>query len=244
MDYTDIFTGRAGGYATASLRWPEIRSQEFASYFACLGLRAGDRFLDVPCGHGQAFQLVPSDVEYVGLDPAEDFVLACASACAPVVQSNLRHLPFHAQTFHVVGSLTGVHHEIDRREIYSEWFRILRPGGRLVLMDVWVDSRTGVFLNGFVNDWNSQGHQGDFLMKADLDVLRQVGFDQILLSQMDYCWHAPSDAAMHDFMLDLFGLDLQPGLALMRRAWLELGWTPMDAACHIPWTLAAVTATK
>lgn len=244
MDYTSIFKERADRYVMASRQWPEIRKEEFSSYLDCLGLHPGEQLLDVPCGLAQVGHLVSPEVGYTGLDPAEDFAVAGGGTGALVVQGNLRCMPFRNHGFDVIGSLTGVHHEVQRTELYAEWLRLLRPGGRLIMMDVWVGSSIDVFLNGFVDRWNSQGHSGHFLQKDDLSALRQVGFDQVVVRQLDYYWRAPSDEEMHAFMLNLFGLDLAPTLPVMQQAWLELGWHKQESGCHLPWSLAVVTASK
>lgn len=244
MDYSSIFKQRAHRYVAASQRFPEVRAQEFIIYLDCLGLHAGELVLDLPCGLGQAFLLIPPGIEYIGLDPAEDFIVACAGTGAQVVQSGVRHMPFQNNSLDVIGSLTGVHHEIQRTELYAEWFRLLRPGGRLVLMDVWAGSRVDVFLNGFVDRWNSQGHAGYFLQQEDLNGLQRAGFSQVAARQLYYSWHAPTDMDMHTFMTDLFGLDLLPDMPEMKQAWHELGWRQAETGCRIPWSLAVVTANK
>lgn len=244
MDYSSIFNGRAADYVRASTSAPTIREEEFAAYFDCLQLRPGERFLDAPCGSGQAHLWLPDQVEYLGLDPAPDFVGACVATGIPAVRGDMRATPLQSAFFDVVGSLTGVHHEAQRRTLYAEWWRVLKPGGRLVLIDVWEQSEVGRFLNGFVDTWNSQGHCGDFLSEADLQALESVGFSQLQLHQLRYAWNASSDVSMHRYMLDLFGLDKGPSSDIMCDAWRRLGWVAEQATCRVPWGLAAIIARK
>lgn len=244
MDYSSIFNDRAKQYVAASTRGPHIRVAEFEAYFDCLSLVDGERFLDAPCGSGQACTYVPEGVDYVGLDPSTDFVRACAMTGAQVVQSSIRSTPFQASHFDVIGSLTGVHHEAERAELYAEWWRLLRPGGRLVLVDVWAGSPVSGFLNGFVDEWNSQGHAGDFLHEQDIVALEAAGFDLLTVDQLRYQWNADSDVDMHEYMVDLFGLDRRPDLSIMQSAWRALGWRAEAHRCLLPWSLAAITGVK
>ena len=241
-DYSSIFSSRANQYISASSLWPQVRADEFAAFFDCLDLKDGERLLDAPCGPGDAFLLKPSTVEYVGLDPAADFVCACANRGATVVKSALRHTPFLANSFDVIGSLTGVHHEALRFELYAEWYRLLNEEGRLVLVDVWKGSRTDTFLNGFVNTWNTLGHSGDFLGNDDLLALHAAGFNRLEVRHLTYHWQALSDEVMHAFMSDLFGLDQQPDLFTMQQAWSYLGWQAEPHVCLVPWYLTGIIA--
>lgn len=244
MDYSTIFSDRASRYVVASAHAPDIRANEFRAYFNCLALRGKERFLDTPCGSGQACAWLPDGVSYFGLDPAADFVRACADAGAAVVQSDMRQTPFQDGCFDVIGSLAGVHHEADRLDLYSEWWRLLCPGGRLVLTDVWAGSAVALFLNGFVAEWNSQGHEGKFLNAADLATLSAVGFSRLEVHQLSYDWEAHSDVAMYEYMLDLFGLDRKPDISEMQKAWRLLGWRPEGEACKVPWALASISVVK
>lgn len=244
MDYSCIFNQRAQSYINASVNWPTVRKHEFVAYLDVLNLKPGERFLDVPCGTGIIAALIDDRVNYSGLDPSGPFVAHCQAQGIPVVKASMRTTGLPDASFDVIGSLTGIHHEAQRAEIYSEWYRLLRPGGRLLLMDVWKGSSSDAFLNGFVHAWSSHGHSGDFVQDADLHALRDEGFVDLAVRQIDYHWCAPSEVAMHDFMQDLFGLDRQPGLSLMLQAWRQLGWQQAVEACRIPWTLAAVSALK
>jgi SAM-dependent methyltransferase len=244
MDYSSIFSDRASRYVVASSRAPDIRANEFRAYLNCLALEACERFLDTPCGSGQAYAWLPDGVSYLGLDPAADFVRACKAVGAPAVQSDMRRTPFQDGYFDVIGSLTGVHHEVDRRSLYAEWWRLLRPGGRLVLADVLAGSKVALFLNGFVAEWNSKGHDGDFLNAGDLADLSAVGFSRQEIQQLSYDWEALSETAMYEFMLDLFGLDRKPDMPKMREAWELLGWRSERGRCKVPWGLVSICAVK
>lgn len=244
MDYSAIFGKRAGQYIEACERWPDARVEEFSAFFGYLKLQQGERLLDAPCGNGTLARYVSNLHQYQGVDPAPAFDRACKIAGVNCKKTSLRATGLVGASFDVVGSLTGVHHEFNRVELYQEWFRLLRPGGRLVIMDVGRATPVGEFLNGFVDRWNSNGHQGDFLHEADAVGLKQAGFERVLWADAAYSWELPTDKDMHAFMSKLFGLDLSPDLATMRHSWLGLGWRPSPGSCRIPWSLRLLTAVK
>ena len=244
MDYSAIFGERAGSYVQACELWPEIRSEEFKAYLDKLELQRGERLLDAPCGNGMFAPFVPSFCRYEGLDPAPAFIGACRSVGIQCHASSLRSTGLPCSGFDVVGSLTGIHHEHNRLELYQEWFRLLRPGGRLIVMDVARGSRVAEFLNGFVDRWNSGGHQGDFLGEEDGHCLIGAGFREIAWSDTSYNWSAQNEEDMYAFMIKLFGLDKEPKIAEMQEAWRRLGWHPGSGRCLVPWELRVLSAVK
>jgi SAM-dependent methyltransferase len=102
----------------------------------------GQRVLDVACGTGVLARAVAERVgptgEVIGLD-ANDGMLAVAKAKAPHIawrQGKAEGLPFDAGSFDAVVSQFGLMFFDDRSRAISEMWRVLRPGGRLVVA-VW-----------------------------------------------------------------------------------------------------------
>lgn len=94
------------------------------------------RFLDVGCGTGNYTQVLhQKGLEFIGIDPSEE-MLSKARLKAPGVEwrqgtaENI-DLPDHCIDG-VLVSLT-IHHWTDLRQGFSEIYRVLKPGGRMVL---------------------------------------------------------------------------------------------------------------
>lgn len=117
--------------------------QEWAARVADVAqLQAGQRVLDVACGTGilarSAAERVGASGSVVGLD-VNDGMLAVAAAKAS--QIDWRHgqaevLPFDDSAFDAVVCQFGLMFFEDRQQAIREMFRVLRPGGRLVVA-VW-----------------------------------------------------------------------------------------------------------
>jgi SAM-dependent methyltransferase len=114
-------------------------------------LRAGERLLDIACGSGHSALLAASEfaAEATGVEYGEDAVetaraAASASQCSrrvQFIQGDAERLPVADDRFDVVLCECALCTFPDQRRAVAEFRRVLRPGGRLALSDVVVESR-------------------------------------------------------------------------------------------------------
>ncbi len=110
-------------------------------------IQSGEKMLDVGCGTGTlAIEVAPrvgATGRVFGIDPGEQQI---ARARFKAARRNLpiefqlgviEHLNFPDQTFDVVLNTIMIHHLSDnlKRQGLAEIFRVLKPGGRLVIAD-------------------------------------------------------------------------------------------------------------
>jgi ubiquinone/menaquinone biosynthesis C-methylase UbiE len=109
-------------------------------------LRAGERVLDVGCGTGTllvALGLAHPEVVAVGLDPDPKALaraerkLRRAGLAVRLERGSAAALGFESESFDCVLSSFMFHHldAPSQRAMLGEVFRVLKPGGRLELMD-------------------------------------------------------------------------------------------------------------
>ncbi len=103
------------------------------------GTRPDDRVLDIACGTGdfaRAFASVGASV--VGVDFAHEMLLRALNRVGPAIrwcEGDALCLPFRSSMFTVVSCAFGVRNFEDLGAGLREMHRVLRPGGRAVILE-------------------------------------------------------------------------------------------------------------
>lgn len=145
-----LFNRTAGSYdrinaafALGSGAWYRRRALRRA------GLRPGARLLDVAIGTGlvarEAVRLLGEPGAVTGLDLSEGMLAEARRGLGiGLVQARAEALPFADASFDLVSMGYALRHAADLGQLFGEFRRVLRPGGRVLVLEIAPpDSRLG-----------------------------------------------------------------------------------------------------
>jgi len=118
------------------------------------------RLLDVGCGTGTFIAMLAEtelEIHPFGLDMAEQMCRLGIEKAGRIgldrivhfVTADSEHMPFDQASFDIITCSNSFHHYPHQDFVLHEMHRVLKPGGRLMLIDGYVDNVIGWFIFGF-----------------------------------------------------------------------------------------------
>ena len=145
MDHLQRVTDEFARQAQTFDAWAaQVDADVGARFGAALGEAARGRLIDVACGPGVVTAaLAPAAASIVAFDATEQMLEKARARCARAGVKNVafqsgdaENLPFADAQFDGAVTRAAVHHFADPQRALDEIFRVLRPGGVAVVLDV------------------------------------------------------------------------------------------------------------
>ena len=243
--YQQIFDKRAHSYHKAMRDFPQARKAEFDWVVHYLDIKAGGELCDVPSGGGYLQDFVnEKHCFFNSIETSQSF--ASFNVDGPRNKTHVcsfEHLALENQSVDSLVCLAALHHVENRPKIFAEFRRVVKPQGKILIVDVEDGSNTGRFLNIFVDKYNSMGHRGQFVDKALINMIQ----NDFLVSSCDshkFRWEFDDEQAMISFCRGLFGLDKATDSDIMQgvREYLAPKYTTKQVS--IEWGLVYILCNK
>ncbi len=244
--YPEIFNQRGKMYHQAMLKYPWARKSEFDYAIQFAKLEAGQILCDIPSGGSYISTFLNPKVKLLSIETSAEF-MQCAQSHpneTALICEDLGNISLLSNTIDRVISLAGSHHLEDKHIFYNEVHRILKPTGVFCLADVRKDSEVDGFLNTFVNQNSSMGHQGDFLTEATAETLSSIGFKITHDESIKFYWIFESLLEMIDFCRLLFGIDQASESDILKGIQEYLGYEIIEDKYYLNWELYFFQAIK
>ncbi|RPI72121.1 MAG: class I SAM-dependent methyltransferase, partial [Ignavibacteriales bacterium] len=204
-EYSTIFDQRGRWYHQAMMKIPDSRDNEFKLMFKGISFKSGDTVLDFPSGGGYLKHYLHENIKVHELEASEAF--AKINNCEISSWSNI---PFPDKKFDYIFCCASLHHvgKENRRNFFSEAFRLLKPCGILCLADIDKNEPVALFLNEYVHKNNSIGHEGIFLTSKSASQFADKKFKVFRNELCRYKWYLHKNIfSSLDFLKLMFGMD-------------------------------------
>ena len=135
----------SGIYQTCKKNYPDILEEVKKEDFESL--------LDVGCGTGEVIYLLSHDLpnkQYVGLDLTPAMIDACNAKNiegAKFIVGDAENLPFDENSFDIILCSESFHHYPSPNDFFKSIYKVLNPGGKLILRDYIAEGGLNYFAN-------------------------------------------------------------------------------------------------
>jgi ubiquinone/menaquinone biosynthesis C-methylase UbiE len=177
------FNGWADWYDSSLLYWLFFFSNK--KVLTLLNPQKNSTFLDVGCGTGILLdQLVRLDrnIKLHGLDISEEMIVKAKEKLgkrATLIVGSANKLPYKSNSFDYVTCCTSLHHHPSTKNSMAEFYRVVKPGGKVLVLDLFVD---GV-IRKLIYTWdNIVFHEKDtfvYTKKQMQSLFHSIGFRNI-----------------------------------------------------------------
>lgn len=257
--YTDVkiseFSGRrAATYRDALASYGDAWRADIASMRRFLAPKPGERILEIGAGNGYFSRaiadIVGPDGLLVATDPSTDQL---ADLEAEATHGNIRVVETAAEVLAVAErdhdaawSRGAFHHVANKTAAFERIAELVRPGGRLVIVDVFAGTQLARYFDGTIARTCCTGHEVAFLSREFAESLCALtGWEAPVFHDVTTPWEFAEREDIGRFLALLFsakdGVSAEECLEAAERF---LTVTPTWSGWALQWPMTVMTATR
>lgn len=251
---TQAFLGeRAKLYTEILNEFPFVRAEEVRINLSYLKPQEGEKILEIGSGSGLYTRPIAESIgdqgEMIATDPSADqlenvrsFNLANTRIIAQGADTLLEDhsLSCESASVDAIWSLGAFHHCQNKSKAFENFFHLLKPGGRVLICDVFSGSSLADYFDVEVARFSMNGHEVAFLTQNFASSLCYLfGFSEPKFHELDYSWHFKTQEELGMFMYKLHGMSKTTPEACLQKV-LEFMQVTRDAegyTLHVPLTI-------
>ncbi len=171
---------------------------------ALAGLKEGETVLDLGSGAGidvfLAAKKVGSRGRIIGVDMTEEMVVRARASASEYGYENvefrlgeIENLPIEDSTVDVVISNCVINLSPDKKKVFREAYRVLKPGGRIMVSDIVTEGKMPEEVRRSLDAW-AGCIAGALEKDGYLEIMRKTGFKEVkIVSESGYSIGLPQE---------------------------------------------------
>lgn len=238
---------RESGYHQAMKSYPLARHEEFGQMVQWADIQPGQTVGDFISAGGYLDKYIDSSVKVISVEASEDYAQLASEnngAETTLLCKNIGQIPLPSGSLDRAICLAGTHHLPDKLALYRETYRLLKTGSIFCVADVLANSDVDRFLDIFVDQHSTKGHQGVFFDENTLRDLESVGFQIDHHQTIQYHWKFDSLNSMVHFCRLLFRINRASDEEILNGIKNYLGYQTIKDQYLMNWGLYFFRAIK
>ena len=243
---------RAKLYKEAFRDFPNARKHDLEIMKKHLAPKPGEIILEVGAGNGlfsgTIADLIGNAGELIVSDPSSeqlDGVVELGKQNIKIVQSYAATLELEDNIVEAIWSYGAVHHTFYKTKMFQIFYKTLRPGGRVVIGDVFVGSALAKHFDDKVAKYCATGHEVTFLSKEYAETLCFLaGFKQPTFQDINALWEFNSKEDIGNFLYKLHAMTKTTPRECLAGAEEILGIIKQNNKYFLNWPMTMMLTSK
>jgi ubiquinone/menaquinone biosynthesis C-methylase UbiE len=223
-NYDYQFKGaRAQLFKEALIEYPKARRDDLSLMRKHLSPQPGERILGFGEGNGYFCRAIAEAVgktgSYVITEASPELICGIPESVLALPQVQTKVMPaesleFASETFDKVWACGAFHHCPDQTEAMKRMYRVLKPGGRLVIFDVFQGTPLAEHFDAVVARYCETGHEAKFMSETfarTLCFLAGFADRNVQIVEIPHRFVFDSEEDIGKFVYKLHALTLLPG---------------------------------
>lgn len=243
---------RARLYKEALEEYPEARKGDLNDMKKFLAPKAGENILEVGAGNGlfsgEIADLILPDGELIVSDPSSDQlegIKKLNKSNIKVIQGGADQLNLTENYFDAIWSFGAFHHCFNKQKSFENFYTALKPGGRLVIGDVFTGSDLAKHFDDKVAKYCVTGHEVSFLSKEYAESLCFLSDFQVpSLVDFNSEWEFDSRESLGVFLYKLHAMTKITPAECLKGAEEILGAEQREGKVYLNWPMTFLITKK
>lgn len=238
---------RAKMYGQALEDYPNARKQDVEIMKKFLEPKEGEVILEVGAGSGffskHLSELVGEEGKVIVSDPSHDQLQAIKN----LNKNNVRIVLGGAEEIDLdekvnsVWSFGAMHHCFNKKKAFENFKRILKNDGKIIICDVFEDSKLAKHFDERVDKYCVTGHKVEFWTdKMAKELCEDVGFSEPSIVDLDIKWVFDSKEDVGDFLYKIHAMTKTTKEECLKGAEEILGVEKIGSRYELNWPMKAI----